>query len=53
MKNILINETRLLEELKKLEEKRDEHYKSSAEFIEIDEQINLITRLISLCEVNK
>jgi hypothetical protein len=51
MKTIIINETRLLEEVKKLEEKRDEHYRSSAEYIEIDEQITLILRLVSLCTV--
>jgi hypothetical protein len=51
MKTIIINETRLLEEVKKLEEKRDEHYRSSAEYIEIDEQVALILRLVSLCTV--
>ncbi len=51
MKTIIINEKRLWEEVKKLEEKRDEHYRSSAEYIEIDEQINLILRLVTLCTV--
>jgi len=51
MKTIIFNETKLWEEIRKLEEKRDEHYRSSAEYIEIDDQINLILRVVSSCTV--
>ena len=46
-----IDETKLLEQIQKLEDKRDEHYKSSSEHIEIDEQINLILEIIKKCRV--
>lgn len=51
MRTIVIDETKLLEEIRSLEEKRDVHSVLSAEYIEIDEQIKLIIRLISFCKI--
>ena len=48
---ITIDEKKLDEIIAKMEEKRDEHYKSSAEYIEKDEIINSILETIIKCKV--
>jgi len=51
MTTILINKDKLDLIISKMEEKRDKHYKSSSEYIEIDEIINSILETIRNCTV--
>lgn len=51
MKQIIINEDKLWEIIKELKEKRDDYVKSSVEYIEIDNQINLILKIIRDCKI--
>ena len=37
--------------IKKLESERDEYYKSSAEYIEIDEKIRCVNNIIKYCKI--
>lgn len=46
-----IDETKLNEEIKKLEDLRDEWSFTSAEHIDIDQQIQAIERIIKKCTI--
>ena len=50
---IKIDEKKLDSIIAKMEEERDEHYKSSAEYIEKDEIINSILETIRKCTINQ
>ena len=53
MKTILIDENKLDCEIKKLEEKRNEYNKQSSEYVEIDNQIDIINETINKCTIKK
>ena len=53
MKTFLINEDKLDSEIEKLEEKRDEHHKGSAEWVEIEDQIELLIEIILKCTIKE
>lgn len=53
IKTIMINEDKLNQEIEKLEEKRDEHHRMSAEWIEIDDQIEAISKIINKCTIKQ
>jgi hypothetical protein len=46
MSTFTINEVRFWEEIKKLEDARDEHSYTSAEYIELDSQIKAILKIV-------
>ncbi len=51
MKPVVIDWDKLNTILVKMEEERDEHFKSSAEYIEKDDTINTITEVFRKCTV--
>lgn len=53
MKTIIIDADKLQIIIEAMEQKRDEHFKSSAEYIEKDEIINVLMKTISKCEVKQ
>jgi hypothetical protein len=50
-KTITLDKEKLNSIIEKLEEERDEYYRSSAEYIEKDEIINSILKTIMICKV--
>lgn len=50
-KTITLDKEKLNSIIEKLEEERDENYRSSAEYIEKDEIINSILKTIMICTV--
>ncbi len=46
-----ISDVKLMSEIKKLEDKRDEYNSGSAEWVELDDQIEIILKVIRICTV--